>query len=397
MIKNENFSDNLIMFISVLSFTLFDREGLIKYFYASQLIFYAYYFIFVFKRRIKWVNKIKFTKIYLIFLFICISSIIWTLNQTESFSKVSTILIIYLNIIITYDFFNKSNTIKPFIFAVITSTYINLLIVLNFLPDSTIYWDQWRFQGTRDNPNYLGSLQLLSIASAIILKKLFNITSLLRYFITFSIIVSSYLVFLTASKKGIIFCAILLVYSIVDHLFFSKIDFKKTILIILITLSIIYFSENLILLKEIVEIERILYRFTEFFEGEGTSTEQRIMYVSEGFGLFIDNPITGIGIGSLKSYFGTYSHSNFIELLTGVGFIGFIIFYSIYFNIFLVLSRIKSKIKYFFYILLLCLLLMDFTQVTYYYKFSILSLLFIAFVIENIDILHKNKTNNDNS
>ena len=27
----KNFSDNLMMFISVLSFTLFDREGLIKY------------------------------------------------------------------------------------------------------------------------------------------------------------------------------------------------------------------------------------------------------------------------------------------------------------------------------------------------------------------------------
>ena len=175
MLKNKNFSDNLIMFISVLSFTLFDREGFIEYFYATQMFFYAYYFIFVFKRKIIWVNIIKFTKIYFIFLFFCLSSILWTLDQTETFSKVITIFIISINTIITYDFFNKSNTIKPFLFAIITSTYINLLIVLNFIPDSSIYWDQWRFQGTRDNPNYLASLQLLSISSVIILNKLFSI------------------------------------------------------------------------------------------------------------------------------------------------------------------------------------------------------------------------------
>jgi len=394
MLKNKNFSDNLIMFISVLSFTLFDREGFIEYFYATQMFFYAYYFIFVFKRKIIWVNIIKFTKIYFIFLFFCLSSILWTLDQTETFSKVITIFIISINTIITYDFFNKSNTIKPFLFAIITSTYINLLIVLNFIPDSSIYWDQWRFQGTRDNPNYLASLQLLSISSVIILNKLFSIRFfLLKYIINFSIIASTYIVFSTGSKKGIIFCAVLLVYLIIDYLVLTKMKFKKLIFILIIITSLINFSSYLFELNESVEVLRVVNRFTELIEGDGKSTTQRTSFIVEGFGVFVDNPILGIGIGSLKALFGTYSHSNFIEILSGIGFVGFLIFYSLYFNIFFVLSRFKNRNKIFFYILLLCLLFMDFTQVTYYYKFSILTLLFIGFIIENLDTLTKNKTN----
>jgi len=395
MLKNKNFSDNLIMFISVLSFTLFDREGLIKYFYATQMFFYAYYFIFVFKRKIKWVNRIKFTRIYFLFLFFCLSSVVWSLDQIETFSKVITIFMIFINTIITYDFFNKSNTIKPFLFAIITSTYINLLIALNFIPDSSIYWDQWRFQGTRDNPNYLASLQLLSISSVIILNKLFSIRFfLLKYIINFSIIASAYIVFCTGSKKGIIFCTILLVYLIIDYLVLTKMNFKKLILILIIITSLINLSSYLFDLTESDEVLRVAKRFIELTEGSGKSTTQRTSYIVIGLGEFVDNPILGIGIGSLKSILGTYSHSNFIELLAGIGIVGFLIFYSLYFNIFLVLSRFKNKNKkLFFYILLLCLLLMDLTQVTYYYKFSILSLLLIGFIIENLDILIKNKTN----
>ena len=394
---NKDFFDKLLIFLSALSYTLFDREGLIVYFYVIQLIFFAYYFIFVFRRKTRWKNKSNFIRLYFLFFILCGISLFWSIDISESFSRLKTIFLILLNLIITFDFFKKTDTVDYFLFAIITSTYINFFFLIKLLPDSPLLWDTWRFQGTRDNPNYLASLQLISISSVIILTKIYHYRFyLFKLISSISILMSCYLVFLTGSKKGILFCSFLMVFLVVDYFLLSKLNFKKVAFTIISFIIIVQFSANIFIsLDNNIIVEKVFIRFNEFFSGEGLSTEDRVRFIYVGFDYFLENPFFGVGIGALTTKLGTYSHSNFIEMLAGLGFFGFLVFYSIYFNLYQSIKKLKNKMhKAFFYVYLLCLFLMDFTQVTYYYKFSILNLFVLFYIVdsaENLSLRTKKK------
>lgn len=388
--------DNLILFALTLSYILFDREGYINWFYLFQLIFLAHYFLNVRERKItRWVNTAKPLIItYAIFGFFCFFSIIWSVDKFETFSKSITVIIISINSIILYDYLNKTkNSIKFIFLAIIASSYINFLIAIKIIPDSNIYWDSWRFQGTRDNPNYLSVLQLTSIYCSILVIKLnFFKSKIMIWLINFAVLISSYLIILTASKKGLFFSAGLITYFIYNSLFFKKNVLTKLFGISLSIYVIINWLNITYYFQDFEEISRVILRSEEFFNGSGTSTNERKSFFIIGFDNFFNNPIIGSGISTLKSLLNTYSHSNFIEILSGLGIIGFIIYYRIYTILLQKVFKVKIKsIKIIHLIFVTSLIFLDIAQVTYYYKFSIFTIIFLVFVIENTTLI--NETN----
>jgi O-antigen ligase len=79
-------------------------------------------------------------------------------------------------------------------------------------------------------------------------------------------------------------------------------------------------------------------RFKRFFDqGQGRlvaavkAQDRYDMYV-EGFVIFIENPLFGVGLDNFKahSFFKNYSHSDYIEPLTNTGLIGFLLYHSFY-------------------------------------------------------------------
>tara|TARA_B110001452_G_scaffold67562_1_gene54407 strand:- start:5542 stop:6705 length:1164 start_codon:yes stop_codon:yes gene_type:complete len=380
-------ADNIVLFLSTLSYVLFDREGYIGIFYLMQLVFIGYYFVFVFHRNVIWVNKSKdVLKTYGAFCLFCVLSVIWSVDKDESFSKSKTVFIILINSVILYDYLNKTQSFKYILLAILSSTYINFFIILKIIPDNPMYWDNWRFQGTRDNPNYLAVLQLISVFSAIIIKHFFIFKSkIISILVYCSFFVSSYIIFMTASKKGMLFCISLLIYFIID----SLISKKNKIYAYSFLLVFLYFGYDM--LSDLLNNEnslKVINRITEFSKFEGTSTNERIRFIEDGFESFLNHPFLGTGISSLKSIFGTYSHSNFIEILAGIGFFGFIIYYRIYY---LLIKKVFKQniysIKIFYSIFTLTLFTLDIAQVTYYYKFHIFFLIFFVFIIENSEKL----------
>jgi hypothetical protein len=392
--------DNLILFLLTLSYILFDREGYIQWFYVIQLIFIAHYVLNIKKRKnILWKNTSQSLIInYFVFMVFCCISIIWSIDSIESFHKSRTILIISINSIILYDYLNKTkNAIKFIISAIIIGTYINFFIAINIFPDSSIYWDSWRFQGTRDNPNYLSVLQLTSIYFAILILK-FNLfkSKIINWLTHLSIFLSCYLIILAASKKGLFLSCIFIIYYVYNHYLHNKNKIVSLITILLIILLIFKMNDLIFTLIKSEESYKVIYRMEEFFSGDGVSTIDRVNFIKVGFNNFINNPFIGTGIGSLKHKLGTYSHSNYIELISGLGIIGFFIYYNIYRIILKKIYKIKiNSFRYLHLTFIASQMLLDVAQVTYYYKFSIFTIIVVTFIIENTDLINQRENKNE--
>ena len=130
-------------------------------------------------------------------------------------------------------------------------------------------------------------------------------------------------------------------------------------------------------------IEKRMDGMVALFTGRGivdSSTWLRYEYIKLGFKIFKENPIFGIGMGNARLFVSSnygrdaYLHNNYVELLANGGIFGFLIYYYIYYLV------INDLIKYFKYrekytvvviILMLMQLIMDYGNVSYYYKTTI--------------------------
>src|SRR5690606_34205038 len=87
----------------------------------------------------------------------------------------------------------------------------------------------------------------------------------------------------------------------------------------------------------------------------------------------------------------TYSHNNFIELLVGVGLIGFLIYYSIYFYIFYHLFKLTLYKKIYalvLFILFLTWFIAEFGAVNYTNK---MTYILFGLTLAYINLSEKNK------
>jgi len=77
-----------------------------------------------------------------------------------------------------------------------------------------------------------------------------------------------------------------------------------------------------------------------------TSNPKRLMLYQEGWQMFKNNPFYGVGLGNfaVNSNFGTFSHSDLMELLATTGLPGLILYLEIYRNL---LKRVR-KLKRFY-------------------------------------------------
>ncbi|WP_335341999.1 O-antigen ligase family protein [Bacillus alkalicola] len=100
----------------------------------------------------------------------------------------------------------------------------------------------------------------------------------------------------------------------------------------------------------------IKLRYLELYSsllGDGGDGTTRLNMIKWGFGWFLESPIWGYGIGNYRMLLfevigrESYAHNNFIELLVGVGIIGFILYYFMYFYVFYNLYQlIKKKVPF---------------------------------------------------
>src|SRR5699024_9517454 len=152
------------------------------------------------------------------------------------------------------------------------------------------------------------------------------------YFLLILFLIS--MILISGNKKSII---LPIVFVSLIILIRNRKDFGRLLLSIFMLLS------TSILLFYVIMNNDILYSvlgqriegLLNFFTGFGTvdkSTTTRMGLIDKAIEVFFNNPLTGVGLDGFKklNIYDVYVHNNFLELLAGLGLLGFIAYYWIY-------------------------------------------------------------------
>ena len=339
----------------------------------------------------------KFIKLYAIFVLFCTASSLWAVDFYGSFFRGFQLFLLLINMIVIYNSIKIFNLKDVFINGILLGSLVNYLILFGFIHVSFEYISVnggGRALGTMGNANMLAILMLISLFISIaFLNQKYKKNKFIIYYHYINLILSMYVIFLTMSKKGIIFGLIL----ILIYLALLVKEPKKLILTLIFGILILTIVFNYIDIDLGSYYTHISGRFKSF-DSQLTrpdpfgSTGERMFLIDFGLNAFQDKPLFGYGIANffLLNDRHIYAHNNYVELLVDVGIFGTMLFYYIY--IYLISNAYKLKdqfLKIIMITFLLILMMMDIALVSYGMKILIYTLLFISIQIETLSAKEK--------
>ena len=319
-----------LLFISCISFDK-NITGIKPLYEGITIILFGYSILRMSLVKNFKIKNYKFLLIYgLLIIWACLS-MLWSIDQGYTKGTIINLVIAFLNAISLICFIDSKIKLKK-VFKLYIAFLMYMSIILLFFETNA--------PGT-SGYGVVVSLYFNSIAHMLAIGifmtyYLFKSEKKKRYLLF--IAVFYYIIFLTGSRKGLLFPIVSIIgIEILD----KRISINK-ILKFLIFLGIIC-SIVLIVLNS---NERMKERFSDMFlsligENVGDkSVEEREFFRETAKELFIHNPLTGIGAGCFAAYMEqinyshvAYCHNNFLELLSTLGIVGFIIYYMIYYLI----------------------------------------------------------------
>lgn len=310
-------------------------------------------------------SKISFYFIWSIgFSFICIISALWSPTPSYSLKIAMGFLEI---VIIGFVFLSQRFEYKKIEFYLKAIIFAGILFVVRILIEFPISsWGISRLHNENLNSNSIGMLLMFATLCSYHLYKYTQKRKYLLIILPFIIII-----LFTGSRKA--FIGIVLGFIYLWWIYIKK----KTLRLMAIPITIGLLVITVILVLNIPFLYNILgYRLEGLLNIFGNksntdaSTIIRSQMISVGWKIFLQRPILGHGLYSYESLsgFGTYAHNNYIELLTSIGFIGTIWYYSIYiYNIKKLIKYVKMKYAHAF--LFLCIfaiqVILDFAVVNW--------------------------------
>lgn len=328
---------------------------------SAQTVFIA----LVFTSLVK-INKqtLHYIVWWFFFLLFSLSSYFWA-SHTDTFLSVfvsisqvafiGSCMVIYANSKERIDFILK--------ILIIGSLFLCFRIILSVPIDM---WGVKRIGSCLGyNPNSIGSILSYSAILSLYLGRRYK--SKIYYALIIPLIVFS---FLTGSRKA--FFIIIIGMSLL--LFFEEKSrirkFSKIILVLILILVFVYLVMNIdmfyMVLGRRIEgaLNTILYR-----SGDASSAT-RLYLMQSSINTFYEHPLIGSGLDAFRhiDYLGTYAHNNYLELLSCLGIVGMVFYYSLPFVVLLrsiVLLFRGDKNLYIVSVMLVTMLLIDFAVVSY--------------------------------
>lgn len=213
------------------------------------------------------------------------------------------------------------------------------------------------------------------------------------YYYLIPIVAFIFLVLYSGSRKGLIMVLIGLIACIV-YSGEKKSSYKDLLIKVLkvcfafgVFIGIMYFVMNNETFYSIigVRMESMFSAFSGESSGDASIVE-RNYFKEQAWNLFLDNPILGYGHNCFSNYLQlinysilTYSHNNYLEILSALGIVGFLIYYSMIFSMIVGLLKLlsaKNKNKnrgllFIFILFMLLICLVSWWQINYSSKFLI--------------------------
>lgn len=346
------------------------------------LLLYAIYFITT-KKKLT-INY--FLILYLTFVIISFSSLIWSVDFNSSIPIVIRIAVLFIVLIVIYNIIEIYRIEQFLLYGILFGVFFNFLIALEIINYTTPFTNHMRFTGTLARSNDVAIVMIIGIFSIIIInfeKK----SKFIEYFSIITILLALYVILLTVSKKGILFGGILAVIYFLSN---SK-NFKKLFITLPIAFIVLYLFIGSSSINISNKLDRLDDRYIEFISAvednkQFGSTGDRILFIKRGIDYFSDNPIIGTGLNTFKvlNPSGHYSHNNYIEIIVGTGLIGLISFYLIHIVMFYKILKLppKDNRKVALFSIIIVFLIMDTTLVSFSYKLIVFVLLFISIYIK---------------
>lgn len=250
------------------------------------------------------------------------------------------------------------------------------------------------------SPNALG--MMLAIASLFLFYMIKFDSKNKKIYVVLFLIFSSFCIF-TGSRKAF---SMLLIGLAFFYLLLSnnrELIRKVIVIIICLVISMVAIMNNKFLYNIIGHrFESMILEINNDSDStQDWSVKERNFYIENAMQLFKENPILGVGgngfagyMDSINYYHVAYSHNNFTELLSTLGLIGFIIYYSLWLKTIIktkmLLKNNKETLYKLFFVLLVIMIIMDYWNVSYYNVFFI-NVFGLIVLYGELNIVNENK------
>lgn len=317
-----------------------------------------------------------------VFWLLALASIQWSGYQDTTFGNL--IMLTSRMFSATLILFCLENGISKKFFSNVVFIILCVYVVF-LLREYFVYGHTVRVAGLGENPNFAGiTIGVLMILFVLTSNKLFLTNVLFA--------VSGFAALTTGSRKVLAALAVIglmvLIKTVTD---LRKRGFSRTLSIspfILFAVISIFawntvFSENL---PEWTIWDRTQYLLSGNYD---SSTLTRMSMAEKAVQIFTDAPVIGEGLDTFRelSGFGTYSHMNYTEILSGLGLAGLVVFYSFHLVILMKInftSRIKdTAFRTLLNLTVFYLLAMDFGMVSYTSRPNLLLLFLLIYFIRH--------------
>ena len=311
-----------------------DESNIILVYAAYALVCVAFLF---FSKRVSIYRESIFLMVYLLFGAV---SMLWAENSGAAFTKVRTILLLLVLLILVTTYIVKLG--KPI--------YVMAAISIGSLALAVYMVAQYGFSGIfeafEETEERVGDLinNVNAIANSLVVGLLAMIGMAFLYrkiWLVIPIAFTSICLFAAGSRTA----TISLIAGLVILILFWLRSMKSSMGRLAGTISVIVAAVAIFfLIRDLPAFQTLTMRMENifsFFTGEAkvikeSSTEVRMDYIRLGWEQFLKTPIFGNGIGcagyAMEETYNrvTYLHNNYIEILASGGIIGFILFYAPY-------------------------------------------------------------------
>lgn len=388
---------NLIGFMYILSLYLFNGiTGKTIYSNILALVLMAFIWMkFIITKRNLVINKLLIFQG--IFIVICTFSYFTAIDPQLVLAKNTTLGLIFLLMLSLVNYVDSYEKLRKFILAFI---YSGLIVSIDILINAN-FSELTRFGSNYGNVNAVGT----GIAiSAILCFYIILDEKKYHYLLFFAIMTIT--IFLTGSRKSIMFVVITIISTLYLR---ARGSYKDKIKFLFISMAVIgvlcYVLFKVPIFYEI--IGKRMESMVSFVSGEGTvegSINERALMIKFGFDVFKEKPLIGYGIDNYRILFGrafgnwTYAHNNYIELMVDTGLIGLFAYYLTHIvvlkDLFCGVKKTKYNTLYYVFIsIIICYVLLSVSFVYYDSKhFNILIVLASCIVrFGNYDNYHRKK------